>query len=368
LIPKHLGKIGKVMVAQSFLNPESFSGTRVLVTGHTGFKGTWLTRVLHYLGAHVMGLSLPPEDGSLYGRIESSYIAEQEYFDISDYDQTKEFFIKTRPEIVFHLAAQSLVRRSYRDPMGTFRTNVIGTINVLQASVSTPNVKGVIAATTDKVYRNVEKLTGYKEEDPLGGLDPYSASKSAAEMGITAWQNLAARNSGPQIVSVRSGNVIGGGDHSEDRLIPDLLRGFKQNRPVEIRNPNSLRPWQHVLDPLKGYLMLGNALLQGKRTSKTYNFGPSEDSKLTVAEMSDIACELWPQKATWLHCPSQDNLHESQLLWLSSTRANQHFGWKNLLDARQSIQWSIDWEIECDRSTPTKALDEQIQRYLNIPE
>ena len=127
------------MVAQSFLNPESFSGTRVLVTGHTGFKGTWLTRVLHYLGAHVMGLSLPPEDGSLYGRIESSYIAEQEYFDISDYDQTKEFFIKTRPEIVFHLAAQSLVRRSYRDPMGTFRTNVIGTINVLQASVSTPN-------------------------------------------------------------------------------------------------------------------------------------------------------------------------------------------------------------------------------------
>lgn len=356
------------MVAQSFLNPESFSGTRVLVTGHTGFKGTWLTRVLHYLGAHVMGISLPPEDGSLYGRIESSYIAEQEYFDISDYDQTKEFFIKTRPEIVFHLAAQSLVRRSYRDPMGTFRTNVIGTISVLQASISTPNVRGVVAATTDKVYRNVEKLTGYKEEDPLGGLDPYSASKSAAEMGITAWQNLAARNSGPQIVSVRSGNVIGGGDHSEDRLIPDLLRGFKQNRPVEIRNPNSLRPWQHVLDPLKGYLMLGNALLQGKRTSHAYNFGPSEDSKLTVAEMSDIACELWPQKATWLHCPSQDSLHESQLLWLSSTRANQHFGWKNLLDARQSIQWSIDWEIECDRATPTKVLDEQIQRYLNIPE
>lgn len=343
-----------------------FSGVKVLVTGHTGFKGTWLIRTLHHLGAIVSGVSLPPETDALYTKIETGFMRNQEYKDINCIETTKDLIAKAQPELVFHLAAQSLVRKSYRNPVETFQTNVMGTVNVLQASLETPSVKGLIVATTDKVYKNVEKITGYKEDDSLGGIDPYSASKSAAEMAILAWQNLSKMSHELKIVSVRSGNVIGGGDYSENRLLPDLIRGFRSNTEVQIRNPNSLRPWQHVLDPLMGYLTVGKKLLNGIPTSESYNFGPTDESKLTVSQMSNIACELWPNDATWIHCPPSDHFHESQLLWLSSDRAYKELGWRNLLSARESIKWTIEWEIDSERSTPLKALDQQIERYLKL--
>jgi CDP-glucose 4,6-dehydratase len=363
---KHHGRIGKLMSDISKSGNFDFSGVKVLVTGHTGFKGTWLIRTLHHLGAIVSGISLPPKADALYTKIETGFMQNQEYIDINCLEATEKFIAKTQPELVFHLAAQALVRESYRNPIETFQTNVMGTINVLQASLETPSVKGLIVSTTDKVYKNVEKLEGYKEDDSLGGIDPYSASKSAAEMGILAWQNLAKMSHELKIVSVRSGNVIGGGDYSEDRLLPDLIKGFRSNTEVQIRNPNSLRPWQHVLDPVMGYLSIGTKLLNSIPTSESYNFGPSDESKLKVSQMSDIACALWPSDATWTHCPPSDGFHESQLLWLSSERAKRELGWRNLLSARESIKWTIEWEIESEISTPLKALDQQIERYLKL--
>jgi CDP-glucose 4,6-dehydratase len=264
------------------------------------------------------------------------------------------------------MAAQPLVRRSYRQPIETFQTNVIGTANVLQASLESENTKGVVVVTSDKVYKNLEKHQGYLEDEPLGGTDPYSASKSATEMVVNAWINLATESSNKKIVSARSGNVIGGGDHAEDRLIPDLIRGFRAKSKVPIRNPQSLRPWQHVLDPLFGYLTIASKILEGDVLSQAYNFGPSEDSKLTVAQMSDLACEFWPNNAGWFHNPSKDILKESNLLWLSSEKARKELGWKNYLNAREAIRWSIEWELESEKSSPATALDAQIFRYQEL--
>jgi CDP-glucose 4,6-dehydratase len=353
-------------MSRSGVNLQNFAGVRVLITGHTGFKGAWLSRILDHAGAEVIGVALPAEAGSLYERTKKLDFAEKKHIDINNRKKITRFITKTKPDVIIHMAAQSLVRRSYREPIETFGTNVMGTAHVLQAALETDGTLGVVAVTTDKVYKNVEKSVGYHEDEPLGGTDPYSASKSASEMVVTAWQNLASISGSKKIVAARSGNVIGGGDHAEDRLIPDLIRGFKKNEKVAIRNPQSLRPWQHVLDPLFGYLAIASKILTNEKLSSAYNFGPSDNSKLTVGQMSDLACQFWPNNPGWFHRPTEDSLHESTLLWLSSDRARQELGWKNLLDAQESIKWSIEWELQADKTSPLEALDQQITKYQEM--
>ena len=345
---------------------QNFAGVQVLITGHTGFKGAWLSRILNHAGAEVIGVALPAESGSLFQRANGLYFAEKKLIDINNRRKITRFITKSNPDVIIHMAAQPLVRRSYREPIETFGTNVMGTAHVLQAALETERTLGVVAVTTDKVYKNVEKSEGYHEDEPLGGTDPYSASKSATEMVVTAWQNLASISGSKKIVAARSGNVIGGGDHAEDRLIPDLIRGFKKYEKVAIRNPQSLRPWQHVLDPLFGYLTIASKILKNEKLSGAYNFGPSDNSKLTVGQMSDLACQFWPNNPGWFHRPTKDSLHESTLLWLSSDRARQELGWKNLLDAQESIKWSIEWELQADKTSPIDALDRQITKYQEM--
>jgi CDP-glucose 4,6-dehydratase len=353
-------------MSKSGVNLQNFSGVRVLITGHTGFKGAWLSRILHHAGAQVIGVALPAESGSLYERTEKLDFVEKKHIDINNRKKVTRFIAKTKPDVIIHMAAQPLVRRSYREPIETFGTNVMGTAHVLQAALESDSALGVVAVTTDKVYKNVEKSDGYREDEPLGGTDPYSASKSASEMVVTAWQNLATISGSKKIVAARSGNVIGGGDHAEDRLIPDLIRGFKKNEKVAIRNPRSLRPWQHVLDPLFGYLAIASKILKNEKLSSAYNFGPSENSKLTVGQMSDLACQFWPNNPGWYHRPIEDSLHESTLLWLSSERAREELAWENLLDAKDSIKWSIEWELQAAKTSPLEALDQQITKYQEM--
>lgn len=354
------------MIRNKGFNLHDFSGVRVLITGHTGFKGAWLTRILNHAGAKVFGVALPPESGSIYMRTPELNFANQKFVDVCNRKKISKFIYKSAPDVIIHMAAQPLVRRSYREPVETFETNVMGTAHILDAALHLENLKGVVVVTTDKVYKNVEKSEGYIEAEALGGTDPYSASKSAAEMVINAWQNIAQSSTNIRIVAARSGNVIGGGDHAEDRLLPDLIRGFRKNEKVIIRNPQSLRPWQHVLDPLFGYLMIASRILKHQTLSSAYNFGPRDDSKLTVSQMSDIACQYWPNNRGWVHQSAGDILHESNLLWLSSERARRELGWTNHLDARESIKWSIDWELEAEKTSTVKALDLDIARYQEM--
>lgn len=346
-------------------NLKAFKGKKILVTGHTGFKGTWLSRILILAGAEVYGLALSPEANSLYARIKNLGVADSSIIDIRNRGEIENYFKTHNFEGVFHLAAQPLVIRSYKEPLETFDTNVMGTAHVLNAIVENDSARWVLVITTDKVYKNVEKLEGYLEEEPLGGKDPYSASKAATEMVVSAWQNLAIlKESRISIVSVRAGNVIGGGDSADNRLIPDLIRGFRKGEKIAIRYPDAIRPWQHVLDPLNGYLTVAQKLMAGKKTSPAFNFGPGEESKLTVREMAEYACSQW-EGSLGLDIQKDTNaLPESGLLWLSSKLANQELGWSNRFEAKESIRWTIDWERESMNSTPLEALDKQITDFF----
>ena len=343
---------------------KDYSGKKILVTGHTGFKGAWLSRILVLAGAKVYGLALAADANSLFDVAGDLGFKESTILDIRDRTAVEKYFTTHRFDGIFHMAAQPLVRRSYKEPIETFDTNVMGTAHVLNAAVSNSATHWVVAITTDKVYRNVEKLGGYSEDEPLGGKDPYSASKAASEMVISAWQTIAGqRDEKIAISSARAGNVIGGGDTAEDRLIPDLIRGFHAGAKTIIRNPASVRPWQHVLDPLNGYLTMGSALMAGRAISPAYNFGPGDESKLTVEEMAEYACTLW-EGARGLDIAIDPNaVHESGLLWLSSQLATKELGWSNRFEAREAIAWTIEWERESMKSSPLIALDRQINAF-----
>jgi len=343
-----------------------YSGKRVLVTGHTGFKGTWLSQILIEAGADVYGISLRPERDSLYRLIPKLELKKSVYLNINNAKKLGEEINKIDPHLVFHLAAQPLVRKSYKDPIATFHTNVMGTANTLDSSLKGKSISGIVAITTDKVYRNSETLDGYREDDPLGGTDPYSASKSASEMVISAWQNISESKNGVPIVAARSGNVIGGGDRAEDRLIPDLIRSFRSGTKAQIRNPNSIRPWQHVLDPLSGYLIIGSKLLKKQSTSKSYNFGPSLNAKLTVAQMAYEACSHWPNNNGWEIKKQEDSFPESKLLLLSNQRAIKELGWQSKLSAKEAVKWTIDWESNLDKNNALDLISAQIQDFKAI--
>ena len=316
----------------------------ILITGHTGFKGTWLTLLLEQMGLEVAGISLPAQENSLFKRLNRKGKISESFTDIRDFEQTQKKIAEYAPSVVFHMAAQPLVLNSYKSPRETFDTNVMGTANVLDSCFHTDSVKAVIAITTDKVYKNTNSNKRFVENDSLAGKDPYSASKVGSEAAVAAWQQIALVNGGPRVISVRAGNVIGGGDFAEDRLLPDLIRGFSSNIPVSVRNPDSTRPWQHVLDPLNGYIdVLAHVLEGGKETA--FNFGPTEES-LAVGEVVKIAAEIWGESAKTVLEKEVIESKESLTLHLDSTLAHSVLGWKKILLEKEDPLSACQVDIE----------------------
>jgi len=319
-----------------------YRGKRVLVTGHTGFKGSWLSLWLHELGANVIGISLPPEGSPSHWDLLSLPI-DDHLLDIRDAEALNEIFEQVQPEVVFHLAAQPLVRRSYRAPLDTWSTNVMGTANVLEACRRTSNVRAVVAITTDKCYENREWPWGYRENDRLGGHDPYSASKASAELVAASYRSAFFHaDSAPVLATARAGNVIGGGDWSEDRLIPDLVRALEHQVSLEIRSPKATRPWQHVLESLSGYLLLGQKLLvNGKVFAQAWNFGPDPEGNRTVSEVLSKLNQHW-QHLRW-HVTTQAQPHEANSLYLDSAKARASLGWQPVWRIDTTLGKTADW-------------------------
>jgi CDP-glucose 4,6-dehydratase len=314
----------------------------IMITGHTGFKGTWLTLLLERLEIPVVGLSLPALPHSLYERAGRTGAIPEEFLDIRDVQSVRNFMAHHKPSAIFHMAAQPLVLESYKEPSLTFETNVMGTVNVLDSAFATKSVKAIVVVTTDKVYRNDNSGSKFVESDALAGKDPYSASKVGTESAVAAWQQISKISKGPKVISVRAGNVIGGGDWAEDRLLPDLVRGFSTNTLVKVRNPKSTRPWQHVLDPVLGYVMaLESVLVAGEFTAM--NFGPSSDS-IPVSEVVGISKEIWPRPVLvdFIDERKEEGM-EALALQLDSGLAKTSLNWSCGWDQRESVVATIRW-------------------------
>lgn len=322
----------------------TYKGKRVLITGHTGFKGGWLVLWLKHLGAEICGYSLEPNTTpNLFNAAGISKGIKSVIGDILNKDTLNKTFLDFKPEIVFHLAAQPLVRLSYSEPVKTYETNVIGTLNVLEAARKTGTVRAFVNITTDKCYENKETHRGYKEDDPMGGYDMYSSSKGCVEIMSSSFRRSFLRDENSMaLATARAGNVIGGGDWALDRLIPDCVRSINEGIDIEIRNPVAVRPWQHVLEPLSGYLLLGQKLLEeGKKYADGFNFGPEEDSVLTVAEVSKTVCEYWGSGN--VKVGEKSPLHEAGLLMLNIDKAKNVLGWTPSLTAKEAVKNTVDW-------------------------
>jgi CDP-glucose 4,6-dehydratase len=348
------------------LNPAFWQSRSVLVTGHTGFKGGWLTLWLHQLNADVHGYALNPStDPSLFevARVKS-VLSSDTRADLADLAQLRSAFKTAQPEVVFHLAAQPLVRESYRDPLGTLMSNIMGTAHVLEAVRATGSVQAVVLITTDKVYENHERADPYREDDPLGGHDPYSASKASAEIVAASYRgSFFSCESGhhARVATARAGNVIGGGDWATDRLVPDCMRAFANHEAVHLRYPKAVRPWQHVLEPLSGYLQLAEHLFasDGEKFARAWNFGPDASGDVTVGEVAKTVAQLWGNGAQVMHATSGQNLCEAGSLRLDSTRARTELGWKPRRSLQQALQltvgWYRDWLAGSDMQSRTLA-------------
>lgn len=334
-----------------------------LVTGHTGFKGSWLVLLLKSRGHTVSGISLDPLAGSLFEIADVAKECQNDLrIDIRNRSRIIEAVQNVSPDVVLHLAAQPLVRESYKDPYLTYETNVMGTLHVIEAVAKTESVKAHVIITTDKVYRNVNQVEGYVESDPLGGFDPYSSSKAMADIMSQSWVNSFP---GVPTAIARAGNVIGGGDVSKDRLLVDLLSAFEKGSSPLIRYPSAVRPWQHVLDCLSGYLSLADALLEGKGQGE-WNFGPGRESFVSVGEVADLASELWGDGAKWSK-ETQAQPHEAELLALDSTKALSKLKWKNLLPYPLSLEWTIQWQKDVLSGTsPFEETKNQIQKFEGL--
>jgi len=318
-----------------------FQGRRVLVTGHTGFKGSWLVAWLRRLGAQVVGMALAPDTDPSHWRLLGFDDVRDHRVDIRDGDAVRRALEYAHPDIVFHLAAQPLVRRSYRDPVSTFDTNVMGLVHVFEAVRQASSVRVFVNATTDKVYAEHDAPTGYRETDPLGGHDPYSASKAAAEIVTDSYRKSFFAD-GLRVATARAGNVIGGGDWAEDRLLPDVIRACVSGTPVKVRNPAAVRPWQHVLEPLSGYLCLAAHLWRGEvDASHAWNFGPAHDADLPVSVLLERIHAAWPEFV--VEAAPGPHPHEATVLRLDSSRARNELGWSPLWDADTAVERTVAW-------------------------
>jgi CDP-glucose 4,6-dehydratase len=338
----------------------------VLITGHTGFKGTWLTLLLENLGIEVVGLSLPPTKDSLYSIASREGKITESFTNINNLKQVEKFFKTTKPSYIFHFAAQSLVLESYKNPVETFETNVMGTVNVLSAAFASNSVEGIIVATTDKVYENLESGKHFVESDPLRGKDPYSASKVSTESVVDAWRQIAENIGGPTIVAVRAGNVIGGGDLSKDRLLPDVVRAIRANKPIKIRNPKSVRPWQHVLDPLRGYIMAAETHSHPEKISAAYNFGPN-DIGITVENVVNIFLEEWGDSTISTEVIQESQNLEAKNLQIDSQRANKELNWFQSIEQTKAIVLTSKWwkEVLTGKMSAIEACKLDIAKVLS---
>ena len=356
-------------MADHLPDPEFWRGRSVFLTGHTGFKGGWLAHWLGRLGARVHGYSLEPptspsfyEEADLEKRLTSSIVG-----DIRDLGKLLGEMSAVAPEVVFHLAAQPLVRQSYLSPVETFETNLMGTVNVLESIRQIDSVKAVVLITTDKCYENREWLWPYRENDRLGGRDPYSASKACAELAVSAYRDSFLSESGIMVASARAGNVIGGGDWAEDRLVPDFLRTIDAGQVLNIRSPNATRPWQHVLEPLAGYIMLAERLFQqGDVFCGGWNFGPSEEDARPVSWVVESMCKKRP--GTMWQVESENQPHEAGQLRLDSTKARSILGWLPRWDLDVALQMTLDWHEAWKAGQELSAVtDDQISKYCRDP-
>ena len=332
------------------MNPDFWRGKRVLLTGHTGFKGSWLSLWLQSLGAQLVGYALEPPPGpSLFqiaaiGRGMNSVVG-----DIRDPVTLHDVFAEHRPEIVFHMAAQALVRHSYANPVDTYATNVMGTVHLLEAVRNTPGVKAVVNVTTDKCYENQEWIWPYRESDSIGGHDPYSNSKACSELVSSAYRSSyfspdRYSEHGVALATARAGNVIGGGDWATDRLIPDILAAFEKGLPVQIRHPEAIRPWQHVLEPLRGYLMLAEKLVtSGCEFAEGWNFGPNQEDTQSVSWIVNRVAELWGAEASW-QFENFSQVHEAHQLKLDISKAKQRLKWHPGMHLDHSLELVLDWQ------------------------
>ncbi len=339
-----------------------YRNKKVLITGHTGFKGSWLSLWLSELGAEITGVSLAPEtEPNHWNLLRLSF--DDQRIDIRDYDKLYEIFKKKKPEIVFHLAAQPLVRRSYKNPLETWSINIMGTAHVLEACRNTPSVQAIVVITTDKCYENQEWIYGYRENDRLGGHDPYSASKASTELISSSYRTSFFNGADtPLLATVRAGNVIGGGDWSEDRLIPDLMRSIQTKAFLTIRSPQATRPWQHVLEALYGYLLLGQKLLNREGDfAGAWNFGPSLDGNISVHEVLIKLKENW-NKINW-HVSSEKQPHEAQWLHLDSSKAVNQLKWKPIWDIDITLMNTLDWYRSFFEDNKVISL-EQLSSYI----
>ncbi|MBX7174446.1 MAG: CDP-glucose 4,6-dehydratase [Pyrinomonadaceae bacterium] len=344
-----------------------WNGKRVFITGHTGFKGSWLSFWLKTLGAEVCGYSLAPEDSpNLFENLQLENQITSIIGDINDLPNLQAKLNDFQPEIVFHLAAQSLVRKSYREPVQTYQTNLMGTVNVLEAVRHCDSIKAVVSITTDKVYENKEWLWAYRENERLGGFDPYSNSKACAELAISAYRNSFFANSQTLVASARAGNVIGGGDWCEDRLIPDVFRSLIFDKPLHIRNPYSVRPWQFVLEPLSGYLTLAEKLYSGDKTLVgAWNFGPRDEDSQTVGWILEEIREIWNEPVNW-EIDKGEQPHEARLLKLDSTKAKTELKWLPKLTLAEGLQLTTEWYRGFrDKTDLIELTKNQIEFYQN---
>jgi CDP-glucose 4,6-dehydratase len=349
------------------VSPAFWRGRRVLITGHTGFKGAWLSLWLAQLGASTVGYALrPPTSPSLFELARVAETMQSREGDLNDFRHLDTIVHEAQPEIVFHLAAQSLVRQSYEDPVGTFSVNVIGTVHLLEACRRSPTIRAIVVVTSDKCYEENPAGSPHREGDPLGGHDPYAASKACAEIASAAYRrSFFASDSSAALATARSGNVIGGGDWAADRLMTDLIGAFSTGRVARLRNPTATRPWQHVLDPLAGYLLLAERLYaKGQRYAEAWNFGPAAASTADVQTVAERVARLWGTGAAW-EIEGMPQPREAPVLELDATNAQNHLGWKPQLDLEAALAWTVSWYQRWRDGTDARALAEgQIGRYM----
>ena len=347
-----------------------FKNKTVLITGHTGFKGSWLSIWLKELGANVVGYALEPytnRDNFVVTGLKSKIT--HIIGDVRDYKKLKEVFTKYQPEFVFHLAAQPIVRESYLNPKETYDINVGGTVNVFECCRLTDSVKVIINITSDKCYENREWIWGYRENDPMGGYDPYSSSKGCSELVTAAYRKSffnpdKIKKHGKSLSSVRAGNVIGGGDWQKDRLIPDCIKALENNKPIEIRNPYAARPWQHVLEPLSGYLLLTSKMYQEPaKFSGAWNFGPNYESVISVGELVSMIVKKWGD-GKWLDISDKNELHEANLLSLDISKARNFLDWQPKWDIQQYIEKTVEWYKNINGNNLYDVCNKQIIEYL----
>ncbi len=352
------------------VNPAFWNGKRVLLTGHTGFKGSWLSLWLQSFGAQVTGYALaPPTEPSLFEIAKIGLGMTSVIGDIRDLTKLQAVFAECCPEIVIHMAAQPLVRYSYQNPVDTYATNVMGTVHLLEAVRNTPGVKAVVNITTDKCYENREWVWGYRESEPMGGYDPYSNSKGCAELVSAAYRSSFFNTNnyaqhGVAMATARAGNVIGGGDWAQDRLIPDILSAFEQGRKVNIRNPHAIRPWQHVMEPLRGYLTLAERLFEhGHSFAEGWNFGPKDEDAKPVGWIVEEMAALWGQNAQW-HIEHGEHPHEAHHLKLDISKARSRLNWDPSLRLNDALALIIDWSKQREAGADMRQMTlSQLQAY-----